>query len=266
MTRCPRILAFTCMLSFMVLPAQSADKASVQPGRVDSAKELIKDSKSFQLNAKEFELNMRASERKAKKLQSAAERLELELKQGSGRLGGAKLKNAINQHSLDVSRFANHAKQYSTHLKQFRKQIGECDESEAAFQNNLTKYSIHCDQYHIPDVPPPHVCPRMVTSEGDMAAARAQMLNDRQRLVAAEADLRKTEDRLNQAVKDGAKAQIKVLQRADKDSELQQLTGEFARLKEEYETLQIQKAAIDGTKGKTVTQTAVGGKVKSKPE
>src|SRR5688572_15020318 len=103
MVHCIRLLGIACAIGLSILAAHAADKPAktVQPGRVDSAKELIKDSKSFQLNAKQFQLNMRESERKAKKLQGAAERLELELKQGTGRLDGAKLKSAVNQHKLD---------------------------------------------------------------------------------------------------------------------------------------------------------------------
>lgn len=230
--------------------------------RIQSAKEQIKANESFKLHANQFHTEAAANLEQSKRLEGAARSLELRLKTGSGKLDPARLKSALNQFNLDLEAFKVHARQYAAHMDKMKAQIGECHNDEKEYQANLENYLLHCKQYHLPDIRPPHLCPGMEMTQARATELNARLSRDNNKVVAQTAALNEAEGKLLDAVRSSPLLDAKVL-KENKRAEIEtQLAAEYARLKEEYDLLSIEKSTIDGKPNATTAEATVNGRVK----
>lgn len=226
----------------------------LQPGRLQSARELLAESKDFKLNASQSSVNMQDAIRRARNLGKGATSLK-------GRLGA----EAIDQYHKDLGDFQKHVQSYRAHLEQVEKDLGHCKETEKAYNEHLKKTKLHTTQFHLPDIPPPHLCPNMMLSEAENARLANQMKQDRERLALSEMELAEREAQLKDAVKDSANQDEALRKRNRLTEEERKLAGEFAGLKTELDLLNSQHRALLG--GSTAPAVGVGnvsGKVKGK--
>jgi len=102
----------------------------------------------------------------------------------------------------------------------------------------------------------------------EMTQARANELNsrlarDNNKVVSQTAALNQAEGHLLDAVRNSPLLDAKVLKESKRAEIETQLAAEYARLKEEYDLLAIEKAAIDGKPNATSTAEAtVNGRLK----
>ncbi len=211
------------------------DEQCTQPGRVDSARELIAESKDFQLNASQSTVNMKDAIRKARSLTGGANKLS---KISAGN---------IDQYKVDLEAFKNHVGSYKAHLDQVERDLGHCKETERLYQEHAKKYTMHVDQYHLPPIPPPHLCPGMRISEAENGKLSNQLRGDQERLARAELDLSNAEGRLANARQESAHADGELLKRSKILDAERNLAGEFEALKTELSLLNTQhKALLNG--------------------
>ncbi len=245
-------------------PAASASKNNVktipdelctQPGRVESARELIAEGKDFRLNASQSTVNMRDAIRNARGLTGGANKLT--------KMSAANL----DQYKSDLNAFRDHVNSYKAHLDQVERDIGHCKETERLYREHAKKYTMHVDQYHLPPIPPPHLCPGMMISEAENAKLSHQMQADQERLARAELDLSNAEGRLANAKRENANADGELLKRSKVVEAERNLAGEFESLKTELSLLNTQhKALLAGGKlaNPSLGVSKVTGTVKGK--
>jgi hypothetical protein len=174
------------------------------------------------------------------------------------------LKAAQAQFAADLQNFKLHAQDYQNHLHQFQATIGECHANEDAYKTQLTKFQIHADRFHMPNIRPPHICGALQTTVLESTHMANQIRSDQQRTVAAEAQLQQSEQKLA-----GEMAQTNVLaQRAMNENKRevgeQKLADEFSRLRTEYEMLAVEHNALGGKASGTLASKTVHGQVKGK--
>lgn len=251
------------MLSLLVgalgaTPQESkAGNPDCQPGRTESAKRLIKQSKKFQLKASQFNAGATSTINDAGKLKGQAQQIEDNLKKLNGQ---AQDKNS-KQLQKALADFKAHSDQYRIHLDKVEKQLGFCKASAKEYDAHLDEYSLHVDQFHIANIRPPHICPQLMVTEGESRQFSSQMRTDQQRLMSSENDLAQAENELAKQLRRNVTADGKVQQRSALQDEERKLAAEFAGLKEEYEMLKIQQEALAG-KAATIVQSSVKAKVK----
>ncbi|NJL73102.1 MAG: hypothetical protein HC888_16935 [Candidatus Competibacteraceae bacterium] len=189
----------------------------------------------------------------------------------SGQAGSlsTSLKNAapgaLDQYKRDLGTFSSHVGAYKAHLEQVEKELGHCKSSEKAYAEHLRKYSLHTDQFHIPNVPPPHICEELQISEAENARLANQLKIDRERLAQAEMSLAENEARLKDSLRQNQHADQALLKRSRMLEEERKLAGEFESLKTELDLLNTQHRALTGSK--TTPSLGLGkvsGKVKGK--
>ncbi len=253
----PLVLVALALLSVAQADAAKTipDSECTQPGRVESARELIAEGKDFRLNASQSIVNMKDAIRKARGLTGGANKLT--------RMSAGDLQ----QYQADVASFRAHVSSYKAHLEEVERSIGHCKEAEKQYQEHAKKYTMHVDQYHLAPIPPPHLCPGMVISEAENNKLANQMRGDQERLARAELDLSNAEGRLVNARREDAHADAELLKRSKIVEAERNLAGEFDALKTELSLLNTQhKAMLQGGKLKTPTLgvSKVSGTVKSK--
>lgn len=184
------------------------------------------------------------------------------------KLKGLQLQQAQKQFADDVNNFKVHAAEYNKNLNLFRSQIGECHAAQEAFQGLHKKYEMHCNQYHMENIPPPHLCIDLTVSAAEASSMANQLMNDQMRALRAEAQLKLEETRLAQLENTTAAADKMVVKESDRARREKQLAGMFGRLRQEYELLEIERKTIDHSKsasaGKPVARPYVSGKIKRK--
>lgn len=215
-----------------------ATSERLQPGRVESARELIAEGKEIKLHAEQSSVSLQDAIRRARGLSKGATSLK-------GRLG-ADLPGAVDQYHRDLNDFQDHVKSYRAHLEQVEKDLGHCKETEKLYQEHLKKYTLHTMNFHVPDIPPPHMCPAMQLSEGENTRLANQMKADRQRLAVSEMELAEREAQLRDSLKNDKHADEALLNRSRLTEEERKLAGEFAGLKTELELLNTQHQALLG--------------------
>ena len=223
-----------------------AESEQLQPGRVESAKWLIADGDQFKLNASQSSVQMQEAIKRARGLSG----------QGRG------LKDA-NQYKLDVQAFNDHVNAYRAHLAQVEKSLGHCKEAEAQYEEHKRKLSLHTEKYHIPEIPPPHTCPGMISAESTNDQIAHQLKNDRTELYKAEAELAGTEKKLAQTLERNNQADARLADRSRILEAERKLQGEFAALQTELGLLNIQHDQL--VKGGNLPQLKmqrVSGRVK----
>ncbi|MBP6746223.1 hypothetical protein KA344_13390 [bacterium] len=236
-------------------PKTIPDELCTQPGRVESARELIAEGKDFRLNASQSTVNMRDAIRNARGLTGGANKL-------------TKMTAAhVDQYKSDLNAFRDHVNLYRAHLDQVERDIGHCKEAEKQYKEHAKKYTMHVDQYHLPPIPPPHLCPNMMISQAENAKLAHQMQADQERLARAELDLSNAEGRLANAKRENANADGELLKRSKVVEAERNLAGEFESLKTELSLLNTQhKALLAGGKlaAPTLGVSKVSGTVKGK--
>src|ERR1700733_1301951 len=157
------LIAAACItilsLSSESVLAQSCCSSGL-PGQVQSAQEIIKDSRNLEQRAQRFHLQAENLIDQADKLQGDAAGLQpgkpvLKGSESDTTLNGsaemlhtnipilpkpAKLTKqqyelGAKQYAGDVNNFAEHAKAYDAHLKQFQKAVGECHAGQKALDD-----------------------------------------------------------------------------------------------------------------------------------
>ncbi len=214
--------------------------------RIESARELLAEGKDFRLNASQSSVNMQDAIRKARGLNEQARKLQAS-------------QADLDQYNRDLKAFKAHVDAYRAHMQQVGRDLGHCRASEKAYAEHVRKYSLHTDQFHMPNVPPPHICEELQLSEEENAKMANQLRNDRDRLARAEAELAQSEARLNDKVAENDHADRALLNRSRLAEEEKKLSSEFAALKTELELLNTQHGVL---RGKTPTASGGIGQVK----
>ena len=238
---------------FLPAAAIAADDECCQPGRVESARQLIAQEKKFQLNAKQYHLNAASSINNARTLKGKADKLKLQ--------SGAIDSNSPKEFKAAIDAFTDHAKLYRAHLNELERTLGYCKASEAEYKRNLKQYTLHTEKYHVESIRPPHICGELQLTTSESNSMANSMRVDAQRVNKSEVELAASEAKLKSVI-DGSKHASETLAKRSKlQEEERKLAGEFAALKTEYELLEIQRTALLGTPMKGASKT-VSGKVK----
>ena len=276
------------------VPAQS-EPASVLPGQVESARQIIDDCENLEGTAKAFHLTVDHLVAQAGHLEGEARALQnVKLAQNApdkkstlkgaaemmhtnapvlplpGKLSKEQYEMGAKQYKNDVNNFAAHAQAYDAHLKEFQKSVGECHAGEKALDAVLKKYEIHVSDFHIQmqqvKLRPPHICRRMQeTVDRDFNQIANSMMNDQRRVMEAEQKLQKTEAELQNAEQANAVVGTKAANEAKREEGEKALAGEFGRLKEEYDLLKMERdrlATVNPNIGR-VTQSSVSATILS---
>ncbi len=236
---------------------ETSAPSCAQPGRAESARELLAEGKDFKLNASQTSVSMQDAIKKARGLSGQAGSLSTSLKKAAP--------GALDQYKRDLGAFSSHVGAYKAHLEQVEKELGHCKASEKAYAEHLRKYSLHTDQFHIPNVPPPHICEELQISEAENARLANQLKIDRERLAQAEMSLAESEAGLKDSLRQNQHADQALLKRSRMLEEERKLAGEFESLKTELDLLNTQHRALTG--GKTTPSLGLGkvsGKVKGR--
>lgn len=244
-------------------PASTKQDSCCQPGRAESAKEIIDQSKNFKLNATQSNIRLKDAIQRARLLKGETNKLTSDLKAGH-----------IDAYKSNLAAFLEHAEKYKSHLLKTEQDYGFCKASEAAYKNQLTAWKSHIDSYHIRipnfnlgELRPPRVCPQMNTSVQESDSLANSMRTDTQRLIHSQRELQIAQARLTNAMVANAGQDAQVLNRSKLLEAERRLSGEFASLKTELELLNTQYKAIAKTSSPqgTVAVSKVSGQVKTKP-
>lgn len=231
-----------------------AQEECCQPGRIESAKHLIAQSEDFKLKASQYHLNAKDTINNAKKLKGQAQNLKA--------LSGAVNGNSAKEYKANLDAFRDHVNQYRAHLEKVEKELGFCKESEAAYQAQLKEYSLHVEQFHMPNIRPPHICGRLNLSERQSSQMANSMREDQMRVARSEAQLAQAENRLDDAMQASMHSDGTLYRRSQLAEEERKLAGEFASVKTEYELLKMQHSALLGAQNVGSAIKTVRGKLK----
>lgn len=236
-------------------------KVDCNPTRIEQAKRIIEDSKSFCRDAKLLIAQSEQSIQSAKKLQGEARQYTKNVRLHAPMLKGKALSDAKHQFQLDLAQFSKHAQQYKVHTDSVRKQFGQCAASMKAYEQIKRELELHCDQFHLPNIAPPHICLEMSTSVQEAASIQNQLAEQGRRMAVAEKQLMEAESRLNKA--DKMSEAVDGIVRAQSEVALkeQELAAEFARLREEHRQLDVERQALKRS-GVQVSTPRVRGQVK----
>jgi hypothetical protein len=183
------------------------------------------------------------------------------------KLKGPQLQQAMQQFNADVAQFKVHAAEYQKHLNMFRSQIGECQAAKGAFDALHKKYEMHCDAYHLNNIPPPHLCLEMNVSASEASSIANQLMSDQMRALRAEAQLNAEEAKLRQLEGMQGNADNLVVKASERARREKEIAGMFGRLRQEYDLLEIERKTIEhsrsaSSKSSPVVRPYVSGKVK----
>ncbi len=236
--------------------------------REAQARRLIESARQFMQTAREHHKTTELLIAEAKKLKGQARILEKKnVAPPAKRLSPAEYKAALQQFDQDINLFKQHASAYSQHLDSFRRQVGECSSNQARYEEQAREYTLHTNRYHVPNVPPPHICVDLNMTESEARTVANTYRSDRERLVRAETELREQENLLKRAEQASSKADDVAVKQSERAQKEKEIAGEFAKLKQEYELIEIERKSLDnsGVKHKyTEAKTKVSGSVKQK--
>lgn len=159
-------------------------------------------------------------------------------------LKGKNLQAARKQYHLDLTQFAKHQKDYDQHTKDVRTHMGMCKASLDAYEKMRKDYSLHCDQFHLPDVPPPLICIDTTATVYEAQSAMNRVREANRRVAAAEEELAKTNNKLQKEINMSSKIDAMVMKKSELALREQDLAAEFARLKEEHRQLEVERKAL----------------------
>jgi hypothetical protein len=236
--------------------------------RIESAEQILTETDAWRNRTKIFHKNSELLIAESKRLKGEAETLEMKTLNlpKMPPLTGDQLKVALGIYQNDINLLRGHAESYDQHLRNFQSLIGECQSSNHALNSILRKYDLHIDQFHIPvsTIRPPHICGSLEHVLGNTSSIANQIMYDQMRVLKAEANLRTTEEKLSTAQQSTPLLQGKAIKESLREKEEQQLLAEYARLKEEYDLLSMEKARIDGSKAANnkITNASVAAELK----
>jgi len=223
--------------------------------RSASAIEITKMCNAFTAKAEQLIAQTDAATARTNRLNGAAKRFQTTVTPTFKRLKGAQLAQAKQMYQSDLNQFSSHVAAYREHNENVRHQYGECAASRAAYEKNKNSYLIHCKEFHMEDLPPPHVCVTMEEAMSNSDATAGRLKSSVKRLVESQIELMKTEGRLNAAVANSANVDKDVRKQHELNLKEQDLAVEFAQLQEEHIQLEIEKRALTASGVKTVVPT-----------
>ena len=239
------------------VPKQAGGGPDNNPLRIEQAKKLLRDSRAFTAAARIYLAQADQSIKDAKRLQGEAHQYGKNLQLTAPLLKGKNLQYARQQFQMDLNQFAKHAKEYKLHTEAVRQQFGHCQASLTAYEKHKRDLELHCDQFHLPDIEPPHICLEVTTSAQEAASLQNRVAEQGKRVAEAEMQLMKAEARLKKAalISDSVESELALRE--------QDLAAEFARLKEEHRQLDVGRRAIQRSGGK-IGVPQVRGTIKTK--
>lgn len=259
---CLGAYAFTANCEALRMEAQ-AESCGHKDARSTSAEEITAQCNAFTNLAKQLIAQADATTSKTDKLNGQAKKFESKVTPKFKPLKGAQLAQARRMYQADLNQFANHVAAYREHNSNVRRQYGECAASRAAYEKNKNSYMLHCKEFHMEDLPPPHVCVTMEDAVSNSEAAAGKLKESVKRLVDSQIQLMKTESRLEAAVANSANVDKDVRKQHELNLKEQELAVEFAQLEEEHKQLEIEKRTLSASGVKNVVPT-VKAKIKHK--
>ena len=156
---------------------------------------------------------------------------------------------------IDLEQFEQHAREYREHTQSAREQVGQCEASRRAYEANKQAYSLHCGDYHMPNIPPPHVCIVLGRTTEENISAAAKVRDNMKRMIEAETVLMQAEKRLDTAVKNSDSIDMDARKQNEINLREQSLVAEFGQLQEEYRQLGVERNMLKASGVKTIVPT-----------
>ncbi len=246
---------------------EEADPAHLKE-RCESAQRLIEEGRMFIEQAGSLHKRMESQILEAHRLKGEAEILQTIAPATSPqKLSPKEKQEAQAQYRADLEKFRDHAAQYGAHARNFESEVGACRQSEANYQALVKNYQLHCEQFHLPNIPPPHICLNLDLSYGEASSLAFLLRSDRRRIAEAEQELHKEESRLARSQREAPYLESSLRNDTARQKREQDLAEEFARLKKEYDLLTIERQQLNGvsfSSGNKVIRSSISGKVKNK--
>lgn len=267
----PAVLSITIAGASTLSAAAKECCVEGQEGRVESAVEIKREFDDFIDRGRKLHESFDILIAQTKSLKGRASQLHtVPTNVTPVKLKGRELQEATRQFQIDVSQFKKNADTYRAHLEDFRRQIGECAAAQDAYNEAQKKYEMHCQQYHIPNIPPPHICLELNVSASEAGGIAQQLMSDQMRAIRAEHELRSTNAQVRDLENASAKVDGYLQKQALRLKKEQELAAEFGKLREEYDLLEIERQAIESSRtaskpaAGTVARPTVKGKIKGK--
>lgn len=260
MQRTQMFFKFAACMSIYLFSSSGATLAADQTqqnldARSKSAVEITKKCNEYTTRAEHLIAQTDAATAKTNRLNGAAKRFESTVAPTFRRLKGAQLAQAKKMYQSDLNQFASHVAAYREHNANVRQQYGECAASRAAYEKNKNSYLIHCKEFHMEDLPPPHVCVTMEEAMSSSESAAGRLKSSVKKLVESQIELMKTEGRLNAAVANSANVDKDVRKQHELNLKEQELAVEFAQIQEEHKQLEIEKRTLSASGVRTTVPT-----------
>lgn len=255
------VISFSVSSTSVFAQSHTARPVDNNPVRAEQARKIIEQNRVIIKEALIYIAQAEKDVTKAKKLQGEARQYQKGLNVKMPLLKGKALQDAKRQFNLDLAEFSKHVKQYNLHTLEVRKNYGHCKASLDAYEKMKKDLSLHCDQFHMRDIEPPHICVEMGTSVEEAKSMQSKAEQQYKRLAEAEMELAKTEQRLQKAVAESGILDREVMAKSALALKEQELAAEFGRLKEEHRQLDVERKALSRS-GVKVGVPSVKGKVR----
>jgi hypothetical protein len=229
--------------------------ARISDPRSTSAIEIIKNCNEFTNSANQLIAQVNETTAKTNRLNGAAKHFSTNVTPIIKPLSGARLAQAKQMYKSDLLQFQNHVAEYREHNTNVRRNYGECAASRAAYEKNKNSYLIHCKEFHMEDLPPPHVCVTMQQAMSNSDSAAGKLKESVKRLVDSQIELMKTENRLQAAVANSSNVDQDVHKQHELNLREQDLAVEFAKIEEEHKQLEVEKRTLSASGVRVPVQT-----------
>ncbi len=255
---CISLAVTTSLLTLSISATCQNPKVDNSPLRINQAKHIIAENKAISDEAKLFIAQAETDVSNAKKLEGEARQYHKDLLIKAPLMKGKALSDARKQFNLDLKSFSDHVRKYNLHTLDVRKNYGHCKASQAAYEKMKKDLELHCDQFHMADVPPPHICIQMDVSVQEANSIMNQSKEHAIRVAQAEHDLLVTEKKLQNAITARGIVDKQVMASSALALKEQDLAAEFGRLKEEHRQLDVERRAIQRSGGSVVVPAVKG--------
>lgn len=191
------------------------------------------------------------------------------------KLTAQQYKQAVSQYKSDISQFYSHVEGYQVAVKALKRLIGECNEDQAQYNEQVKKNQLNINALQIPaaivavpkppdippELPPPRACCVRCLQTGQCGihlgtgavgglGANAQPGTariDAMRINEAQGKAAKTQAQLSAATAAGQAADAVVMNFAEVEKRSQDISDQFGRLKKEYDVLRIEREMLAGS-------------------
>lgn len=232
--------------------------------RIESAQALIKEGDNFISKTKSLNAKLQRQLLLTQRLKGEVETFQNHTPVPPlAKLSAQEYQAALKQYNADLANFALHAKAYQEQVREFQQLVGECHDNEAAYKAMADKYQLHCQAFHLPNIPPPHICGALNLNQGEALHLANEMRGDFMRIASAQADLQNAMGRLTEARRESVYAANKAVHENQRQEREQQLAAQFGALSQEHELLTIEKQTLDNSRGSS-TAKLVNAKVSGK--